>query len=78
MHKSKGVFSIFNTANTLSREEQAEVPHRHGGQVEGGPGGRRLADTLGARLAGNGGGVMDIGIVRQTHKSMRDKMERVQ
>ena len=76
MHKSKVVFSIFNTVNTLSREEQAGVLHRHGGQVEGGPGGRRLADTLGARLAGNG--VMDICIVRQTHKSMRDKMERVQ
>ena len=62
-----GAFSICNTVNTLSREEQAGVLHRHGGQVEGGPGGRRMADTLGARLAGNGGGVMDIGIVRQTH-----------
>ena len=65
--------------NTLSREEQAGVLHRHEGQVEDGPG-RRLAGTPGgeARLAGNGGGVMDICIVRQTHKSMRDKMERVQ
>ena len=49
---TEGAYSIFNTVNTLSREEQAGVLHRHGGQVEGGPGGRRLADTLGARLAG--------------------------
>ena len=50
-------FSISNsnTVNTLSREEQAGVLHRHGGQVEGGPRrGRRLADALGARLAGTG------------------------
>ena len=44
-----------NTVNTLSREEQAGVLHRHGGQVEGGPRrGRRLADALGAGLAGTG------------------------
>ena len=51
-------FSISNsnTVNTLlSREEQAGVLHRHGGQVEGGPRrGRRLANALGARLAGTG------------------------
>ena len=76
-----GAFSICNTVNTLSREEQAGVLHRHEGQVEDGPG-RRLAGTPGgeARLAGNTQEErwMDRGIVRQTHKSMRDKMERVQ